>query len=267
VSALDQWRAELAGWAIPDEILANAPEPPWGFPVELFRADVERADTPSRDIAHEALPDGGSVLDVGCGGGAASFALVPPAGRVVGVDSTPDMLTEYAAQAERCGVEHDEIAGTWPDVATQVGITDVVACHHVFYNVADLPPFVAALTAAAKRRVVVELTATHPLTASAPLWRHFRHRSTGRSNGRARGGSAARGRSRAALEGVVAAAARRATGGLRAAEPSPAVPAGRCRAGGRPLDGRLGRRLAGGRDDLVGHHLMVPRNQRVGAGV
>jgi SAM-dependent methyltransferase len=173
VSALDQWRAELAGWAIPDEILANAPEPPWGFPVELFRADVERADTPSRDIAHEALPDGGSVLDVGCGGGAASFALVPPAGRVVGVDSTPDMLTEYAAQAERCGVEHDEIAGTWPDVATQVGITDVVACHHVFYNVADLPPFVAALTAAAKRRVVVELTATHPLTASAPLWRHF----------------------------------------------------------------------------------------------
>jgi SAM-dependent methyltransferase len=173
VSALDQWRAELAAWAIPDEILANAPEPPWGFPVELFRADVERADTPSRDIARDALPDGGSVLDVGCGGGAASFALVPPAGRVVGVDSTPDMLTEYAAQAERCGVEHDEIAGTWPDVAAQAGIADVVACHHVFYNVADLPPFVAALTAAAKRRVVVELTATHPLTASAPLWRHF----------------------------------------------------------------------------------------------
>src|SRR5207302_7354083 len=30
-----------------------------------------------------------------------------------------------------------------------------------------------ALTAAAQERVVVELTASHPLTASAPLWRHF----------------------------------------------------------------------------------------------
>jgi SAM-dependent methyltransferase len=173
VSALDQWQAELAAWTIPDEILAAAPEPPWGFPVELFRAEVEQSDTPSRDIARDALPEGGSVLDVGCGGGAASFALVPPAGRVVGVDSTPEMLTEYAAQAERRGVEHDEIAGAWPEVAAQAGVSDVVACHHVFYNVSDLPPFVAALTSAAKHRVVVELTATHPLTASAPLWRHF----------------------------------------------------------------------------------------------
>jgi SAM-dependent methyltransferase len=173
VTALDQWRDELAAWAIPEEILANAPEPPWGFPVELFRADVERTDTPSRDIARDALPPGGAVLDVGCGGGGASFALVPPAGRVVGVDSTPDMLTEYAAEAARRGVTHDEIVGAWPDVAEQAGKVDVVVCHHVFYNVADLAPFVHALTAAANRRVVVELTATHPLTASAPLWRHF----------------------------------------------------------------------------------------------
>ena len=173
MSALDQWRTELAAWVIPEEILAAAPEPPWGFPVELFRAEVEQAETPSRDIAREALPAGGSVLDVGCGGGAASFALVPPAGRVLGVDSTPEMLTEYAAQADRRGVEHDVIAGAWPDVASQAGVSDVVACHHVFYNVADLPPFVDALTSAAKRRVVVEMTATHPLTASAPLWRHF----------------------------------------------------------------------------------------------
>lgn len=173
MSALDQWQAELAAWAIPDDILSAAPEPPWGFPVELFRAEVEQTDTPSRDVARDALPDGGSVLDVGCGGGAASFALVPPAGRVVGVDSTPEMLTEYAAEADRRGVVHEEISGTWPDVAPRAGVCDVVACHHVFYNVADLPPFVDALTTAATRRVVVEMTATHPLTASAPLWRHF----------------------------------------------------------------------------------------------
>ncbi|HET7310467.1 MAG TPA: class I SAM-dependent methyltransferase [Mycobacteriales bacterium] len=173
MTALDIWRAELAAWAIPEEILAKAPEPPWGFPVELFRAASEPTDTPSREVALEALPAGGAVLDVGCGGGAASFALVPPAGRVVGVDSTPEMLTEYAAEAERRGVEHDEIVGTWPDAAAEAGTADVVACHHVLYNVTDLTSFVAALTAAARHRVVVELTTTHPLTATAPLWRHF----------------------------------------------------------------------------------------------
>ncbi|HET7530656.1 MAG TPA: methyltransferase domain-containing protein [Mycobacteriales bacterium] len=173
MSALDRWRLELEAWAIPDEILARAPEPPWGFPVELFRAGNESTDTPSRDVALDALPAGGTVLDVGCGGGAASLALVPPAGRVVGVDSTPGMLTEYAVEAATRGVAHDEVEGTWPDVAATAGTADVVVCHHVFYNVADLPPFVTALTAAAQRRVVVELTASHPLTAGAPLWRHF----------------------------------------------------------------------------------------------
>jgi SAM-dependent methyltransferase len=172
-TARAQWREQLAGWAIPDDILASAPEPPWGFPVELFQAEVERADTPSRDIARDALPDGGSVLDVGCGGGSASFALVPPAGRVVGVDSTPPMLEEYAAAADRRGVAHTEIIGAWPDVAPAVGRLDVVVCHHVLYNVPELGPFVTALTEAAERRVVVEITVSHPLTASAPLWRHF----------------------------------------------------------------------------------------------
>ena len=169
----DRWREELAAWAIPDEILAVAPEPPWGFPVELFRAEAAPVDSPSRTRAREALPDGGSVLDIGCGGGGASFALVPPAGVVIGVDASEDMLADYAGTADRVGVEHHEVLGTWPDVAAQAPLADVVACHHVLYNVADLVPFVEALTSHARRRVVVELTARHPLVDSAPLWRHF----------------------------------------------------------------------------------------------
>jgi hypothetical protein len=50
---------------------------------------------------------------------------------------------------------------------------DVVVCHHVAYNVADLAGFAEALTTHARRRVVLELGATHPLTPLAPLWRHF----------------------------------------------------------------------------------------------
>jgi ubiquinone/menaquinone biosynthesis C-methylase UbiE len=49
------------------------------------------------------IAPGDSVLDIACGTGA-NFALlderVGPAGRVVGVDLSPDML---AVAAERCG--------------------------------------------------------------------------------------------------------------------------------------------------------------------
>jgi SAM-dependent methyltransferase len=176
MTASEQWGEQLAGWAIPDEIIAAAPEPPWGFPVEMFRAEADPPDAPSRTRAAEALVEagsGGSVLDVGCGGGTAAMGLVPPAELVVGVDSTPAMLEAFAEAAAEKGVAHSEHEGGWPQVAPAVPLVDVVVCHHVFYNVADLPPFVAALSGHARRRVVVELTEQHPLLRLAPLWRHF----------------------------------------------------------------------------------------------
>lgn len=172
-TAADRWRAELAAWAIPPEILERAPEPPWTLPPELFRADDQPEQSRSRDRAREALPDNGSVLDVGCGGGAASIALVPPAASVTGVDSSAEMLEQYADSARGRSVRHREIHGVWPDVADRAEPHDVVVCHHVFYNVADLPAFATALSDKATRRVVVELTERHPLVATAPLWRHF----------------------------------------------------------------------------------------------
>ena len=171
--AATRWREELAGWAIPDEILAQAPESPWGFPPELFAAPPDPVDTPSRDLALEKMPDAGSVIDVGCGGGSGGLALVPPAALVVGVDESEGMLETFATAAAAHGVEHRTVHGSWPDVAGDAGTADVVVCHHVLYNVADLEPFVRALDAAARSRVVVELTAAHPLTSTAPLWRHF----------------------------------------------------------------------------------------------
>ncbi|HEX2041645.1 MAG TPA: class I SAM-dependent methyltransferase [Acidimicrobiales bacterium] len=174
-AAAARWADELAAWAIPDEILAAAPESPWGFPPALFQpADPEAVpDTPSRRRAVEALGEGGSVLDVGSGAGAASLALVPPANAIVAVDESPDMLAALAAAAAQRGVPHEGHAGRWPDVASSVPRADVVVCHHVFYNVPDLADFALALDDHARRRVVVELTAAHPLTPHAPLWRHF----------------------------------------------------------------------------------------------
>ena len=170
------WDRALTSWAIPEELLAAAPESPYGFGVGLFdrRAeDAMRIETPSRRLAIQALPDKGTVLDVGCGGGAASLPLARHVACVVGVDQQLDMLQAFAARAEKLGVAHQEVHGQWPDVALRTPIVDVVVCSHVFYNVGALEPFVRALTAHARQCVVVEMTVEHPLAWLRPLWQHF----------------------------------------------------------------------------------------------
>ena len=177
--AAARWARELAEWRIPDEILAAAPQSPWIHPVELFRAldapaaDAPAADVPSRRRGLERLDEGGTVLDVGCGGGRAALALCPPAGMLTGVDHQQGMLDAFVDAAHSRGLAHGEILGDWPDVADRAPTADVVVCHHVVYNVAALPAFLSALDAHARRRVVLELPQTHPLSGMTPLWRHF----------------------------------------------------------------------------------------------
>lgn len=174
--AEQQWADALAALAIPDPILAAAPVSPYGFDVGMFTRVAEEArasQSPSQRTARTALPEGGSVLDVGCGGGAGSLPLVPPAGHVVGVDEHAGMLEAFAAGAEALGVAHTEVMGRWPDVADQVPLADVVVCYNVFYNAPDLGPFARALTSHARRRVVVELGHAHPLAWMAPYWQHL----------------------------------------------------------------------------------------------
>ncbi|MHB8718419.1 MAG: class I SAM-dependent methyltransferase [Candidatus Dormibacteria bacterium] len=181
-SAATAWAAALRAWRIPDEILAAAPESPWYFPPALFAADGSAPRTPTHLRVLEALPEGGSVLDVGSGGGAASLPAASRAGRIVAVDESEAMLTSFAAAAEAAGVEHREVTGVWPDVAAAAETADVVVCANVVYNVADLVPFIAALHGHAGRRVVLEASVRHPLTALVPLWNRV-HPSAPRPDG------------------------------------------------------------------------------------
>jgi SAM-dependent methyltransferase len=170
---LTQWRDDLASWAIPAEILEQAPELPWVHPVALFTIGDEIADSPSHEAARAALPPQGSVLDIGCGGGRAAMALVPPASLVVGVDHQQGMLDAFADAALRRGVRSHGFLGDWPDVADEVPECDVVVCHHVAYNVADIGPFLQALDAHARTRVVLELPTRHPMSNVNDLWTLF----------------------------------------------------------------------------------------------
>ena len=174
-----RWRDRLEALRIPTPILEAAPEPPWGFPTELFRRRAERSvadardPTPTSRRAEEALPAGGSVLDVGCGAGATSLPLARRAGRLTGVDGEPDMLRAFLDAAATAGVRADVVHGPWPRAGSETGPADVVVCGHVLYNVAEIAPFVQELAAHARCRVVTELTDRHPLAWMADLWLRF----------------------------------------------------------------------------------------------
>jgi SAM-dependent methyltransferase len=174
---LDRWRSDLAAWAIPDHIIAAAEQSPWVLPREVFIRRASRVAAapsgPSYERARAALDPAGTVLDVGSGAGTASLPLLPRCTGLTAVDADAHLLAELARQAAPSGVELRLVAGRWPDTAAAAGGADVVTCHHVLYNAPDLEPFLTALTAAARRLVVVELTAVHPLSSLNALWQQF----------------------------------------------------------------------------------------------
>lgn len=175
LTAAERWARDLAAWAIPPEILESAPRRPYVFLPEMFAAPEPGTFelSLSNRRASEALDGGGSVLDVGCGGGAAAFAVAPPATEVIGTDRQSDMLDQFAATARARGVAASVHAGSWPEIAAAVPAADVVVCHNVLYNAADIAGFVAALSDHARRRVVIEITPKHPQDRRRALWRHF----------------------------------------------------------------------------------------------
>jgi SAM-dependent methyltransferase len=173
--AAERWAELLSGWGVPQRILDQATESPWSHDPARFAVDhtLDR-DGVSTRWAREVLPPlGGTVLDVGCGGGRSSMPLVPPANELIGVDANGAMLDDYVAAANRLGVARRTIHGVWPDVAPHAPVADVVVCHHVAFNVSEIVPFLWALTTHARLAVVLEVPTVHPMSAWTPAWRHF----------------------------------------------------------------------------------------------
>ena len=174
---LDRWRSDLNAWAIPEHITAAVTESPWVLPRQVFarRADRVRAEPsgPSYERAWAALDPPGSVLDVGAGAGAACLPLLARTTSLTAVDTDSGMLEKISERAARSGRAARTVLGRWPQAAPEAGPADVVTCHHVLYNAPEAEPFVAALTASARRLVVVEMTARHPLVVLNPLWLRF----------------------------------------------------------------------------------------------
>lgn len=172
-SPTQAWRDALGAWALPEEIVNSAPESPWIHPPVLFDVPNVIAPSPSHLRAREVLTDGDTVLDVGCGGGIAAFALTPPANHVIGVDHQPEMLAMFRANAIARALTCETVEGVWPNIAPDTPRANVVTAHHVVYNVADIGHFLLALDDHAKSRVVLEMPDRHPLASMTDAWRHF----------------------------------------------------------------------------------------------
>jgi 2-polyprenyl-3-methyl-5-hydroxy-6-metoxy-1,4-benzoquinol methylase len=73
-----------------------------------------------------------------------------PVTGITAVDTDSELLEAFSQRAERLDVLVRLLLDRWPDLVEQAGPADVVMCGHVVYNVADLGPFIAALTASAR---------------------------------------------------------------------------------------------------------------------
>ncbi|WP_117208115.1 class I SAM-dependent methyltransferase [Allorhizocola rhizosphaerae] len=177
MNVLRAWADDLAAWRIPESILLAVDESPWVLPDEVFARRAERyiahPEGASHRLAVQALGDGGTVLDIGAGAGAASLPLARLLTGLTAVDSHRPLLDDLRKRAAPLGVQARLVCGRWPDVAGEVEPADVVLCHHVLYNVAELEPFVAALTSHARRVVIAEITVRHPLAELNRYWKEF----------------------------------------------------------------------------------------------
>jgi SAM-dependent methyltransferase len=173
----DRWKTDLAAWAIPGHITAAVSESPWVLPRQVFARRADRLAGapcgPSYQREWAALDPPGSVLDVGSGAGAACLPLLRRATSLTAVDTDPGMLELLAQRAVSMGTAASQVLGSWPAVAATTPPADVVTCHHVVYNVPEPVSFLSELTSHARRRVVVETTAKHPLTTLNPFWLKF----------------------------------------------------------------------------------------------
>lgn len=171
----DHWRAGLLAAAAPKAIVDAAPDRPRFLEPERFRwrpeNDAKLPPPASRLRALEALPDGGTVLDIGVGGGKASLGLAAKAGLIIGVDVSEDMLASFQASAEALGVASRGVLGAWPEVGAEVEPVDVVVSNNALYGAQEIEAFLDALTTHARHRVVLDVSTAPPPATIGPLWK------------------------------------------------------------------------------------------------
>ena len=116
-----------------------------------------------------------TVLDVGAGSGRFTLALAPHVAHVTAVDPSGGMLDICRRQARKLGLDNVAcVRGRWEE--TEVAPATVAFSSYVLPLIADAPPFLRKLDAAATARAFLYLGAFSLDAVMDPLWRHFHGR-------------------------------------------------------------------------------------------
>lgn len=171
-----RWKAELQAWAIPERLLEQADESPYGWPAKLWRRRTQESrsrqeTTPTTSLVTRLLGDDGTLVDVGAGTGRSCLPYARAGHRVTAVEKNPGMADGLREEVETEGLEVNVVEGAWPGVADRTPVADVVLSSHVVYDVWDIAPFVRGLDGHGRRGVVLELTDVHPWTKMNHLYR------------------------------------------------------------------------------------------------
>ncbi len=166
----------MEAWAIPDRLLEQADESPYGWPAELWRRRTlesrqRRETTPTTSLVAQMLGEGGTLIDVGAGTGRSCLPYARAGHRVVAVEKNAGMAAGLGKEAASEGLEVEVVVGPWPEVADRTTPADVALSSHVVYDVPGIAPFVRALHEHGRFGVVLEMTDVHPWTKMNHLYR------------------------------------------------------------------------------------------------
>jgi hypothetical protein len=128
----------------------------WAGLSEGARSDPRRPLDANLAALLEFVEPQDVLLDVGGGAGRISLPLALHCRELIVLDPSPAMRTQFEDAAQAAGIANARfIQATWP---TETNLTaDVVLTNDVTYSVRDIVPFVQALAAAARRRVMIGL--------------------------------------------------------------------------------------------------------------
>ena len=153
-----------------------------GYPeMEGYASEADLSLGCGIPTAHAGLRAGETVLDLGSGAGNDVFIAaraVGPAGRVIGVDMTPEMIAKARANAEKLGAGNvDFRLGEIEDLPVESGTVDVVISNCVVNLVPDKTKAFSEIHRVLKpggrfsvSDIVLDGELPEPVRRSAELW-------------------------------------------------------------------------------------------------